>query len=298
MGLFRQLRQAYQQWRNDDGSLLAAAVAYYAALSFFPLLLVLIAGLGLLLQWTDWGQDAESQLLAAIGDYASPAVKESVAGILEQVQQKAAIGGPLGIGMLIFAAAALFSHFEHAFDRIWKLDRRPVAGLLHAVRRIVLFRLRAFLMLVSLLGLTLIVFLAGVALSSLKTHTPDRLLAADWVWSAVESGFAIVINWGLFTLMYRVLPKVAVRWSEAARGGLLAAVAWEVGRLALTALLVGKKYSAYGVVGSFIAVMLWIYFASTVVFLGAEYVQVLRGERKPGSPQPEDRETAENRGAG
>lgn len=181
------------------------------------------------------------------------------------MQRKAAIGGPLGIGLLIFAAAALFAHFEHAFDRIWNIDRRPFEGILHAVRRIALFRLRAFLMLASLLGLILIVFICGVTLSSLKIYTSDSLPVAEWVWWTVEIGFSIVLNWVLFTLLYRFLPKVTVHWSEAARGGMLAAVAWENGRLALTWLLVSKKYSAYGVVGSFIAVMLWIYFASVVL---------------------------------
>jgi membrane protein len=67
----------------------------------------------------------------------------------------------------------------------------------------------------------------------------------------------------------------------------LAAVVWEIGRMILAAFLIGNKYSAYGVVGSFIAVMLWIYYASTVVFLGAEYVQVIcrRCDPKPNGEQ-------------
>lgn len=273
--LFDQLWKAHQKWRADHGSLLAAAVAYYAALSFFPLLLVLISALGIFMQWTAWGHDAENQILSTIGDYASPEVEAGVGRILKQVQRKATLSGPIGVGLLVFAAAALFAHFERAFDRIWNVDRRPADSIVQAMRRIALFRLRAFFMLVALLSLVLVVFLVGVTASSLKTHTLDILPAAEWVWWTVESGASMVLNWGLFTLLYGLLPKVKVRWSEAARGGLLAAAAWEVGRLALTFFLVTKKYNAYGVVGSFIAVMLWIYFASTVVLMGAEYVQVV-----------------------
>jgi uncharacterized BrkB/YihY/UPF0761 family membrane protein len=60
---FPNLPRTWQRFNNDNGSLLAAGVAYYGALSFFPLLLTLISGVGLVLQLTDAGQNAEAQLL-------------------------------------------------------------------------------------------------------------------------------------------------------------------------------------------------------------------------------------------
>lgn len=63
------------------------------------------------------------------------------------------------------------------------------------------------------------------------------------------------------------------------RGGVLAAVLWEVGRQTLTAYFLHLNYpSAYGIIGSFIAVMLWAYYAALVILFGAEYVRVLREE--------------------
>jgi membrane protein len=284
--ILNRLRQVYRQWRNDDGNLLAAAVAYYAALSFFPLLLVLISGLGLFLQWTAWGQDAQAEVLDAIGNYASPAVQANVQQMLNQVQRQATVNGPLGIVLLTVSAAALFAQFDRAFDRIWNLDRRNFKGLPTALLRIAMFRLRAFLMLAALLALILIVFLAGIALSSVKTYAADILPRNDWIWWAIQSGASVILNWGLFTTLYVVLPKVHVRWAAAAQGGLLAAIAWEAGRLVLNSLVVSRKYSAYGIVGSFIAVMVWFYFASAVIFVGAEYIQVIgedAGQRHSGS---------------
>jgi membrane protein len=60
---------------------------------------------------------------------------------------------------------------------------------------------------------------------------------------------------------------------------MLAAVLWELGRQALTAYFLHLNYpSAYGIIGSFIAVMLWAFYASVVLLFGAEYVRVLREE--------------------
>lgn len=285
--LLRRLPKVYQRWQADDGPLMAAAVAYYAALSFFPLLLVLISGLGLVMQYTAWGEDAEQQVLQTISDYASPAVRENVATMLARVQRNAALGGPVGAFVLIFTAAALFAHFEKAFDRIWNVDTPKSKGILTAAKNVLVTRLRAFLGLFGIGTLILAIFVAGVVLSSVRSWTKDYLPYAQWFWWVLEIGVSATLNACVFTLLYRILPKVRVHWSEAFRGGLFAASLWEISRLILAALVVGDKYSAYGVVGSFIAVMLWIYIASSIIFLSAEYIQVIHEDCNPSESEPQ-----------
>jgi membrane protein len=281
--LISQLPKVYRRWQKDDGSFLAAAVAYYTALSFFPLLLVLISGLGLVMQYTAWGQDAEQQVLATIANYASAQVRDNVATMLDQVQEQAVLGGPLGLLALLFTAATLFAHFEHAFDRIWNVEDPATKGFFGAAKNLIFKRFRAFLMLLGIALLVLAIFIIGIVLSSLKLQK-GWLPFSPWVWWLVEVGVSVTLNSFVFALLYRLLPKVPVRWSEALRGGLLAGVAWEVGRLVLATFVVADKYSPYGIVGSFIAIMLWIYFASTIIFLGAEYVQVICRDCQQRSP--------------
>jgi uncharacterized BrkB/YihY/UPF0761 family membrane protein len=61
---------------------------------------------------------------------------------------------------------------------------------------------------------------------------------------------------------------------------LLAAIVWEVGRGLLGAVFIGMRYtSAYGAIGSFIALLLWCYYGISILFYGAEYVQVLEMRR-------------------
>ena len=57
--------------------------------------------------------------------------------------------------------------------------------------------------------------------------------------------------------------------------GILIAVIWQLGSQVVSRFIVGGNYSAYGVVGSFIAMMLWVYYASILLLLGAQMVQVL-----------------------
>jgi membrane protein len=85
------------------------------------------------------------------------------------------------------------------------------------------------------------------------------------------------MNFVAFTAIYKIVPRKRIRWREAMRGGLLTALLWEAGRQALSAYLLQLNYpSAYGIIGSFLAIMLWAYYASMVILFGAEYVRVLR----------------------
>ncbi len=84
-----------------------------------------------------------------------------------------------------------------------------------------------------------------------------------------------------FTLIFKILPKAPVRWRDASAGGMLTAVTWQIGQRLLESFVISNNYSAYGIVGSFLAVMLWMYYASAVVLLGAEFVRVLDVNVRP-----------------
>ena len=272
------LKQAVKHFKQDDGNLLAAAMAYYATLSFFPMLLILIAALGLLLRFSGGTQDAQQELLALLAEQTSPELSRHVASTLAQIRASAAISGPLGLIVLLAAAIGFFRQFETAMDRIWKVDRRRGHGIIAAVRHTLFRRLRAFLMLLGVGFLVFAGFIGGMAASAVGRYAAD-LPGGGLAWSLIYVLGGVALNWALFTIIYKILPKVRVRWSEASRGGLVAAVLWEAARQVLVFVLLGGKYSAYRVVGSLIGLMLWIYIASSVLFLGAEYVRMIYEDR-------------------
>ena len=272
--LVNNVQRIWKRWTDDNGSLLAAGVAYYGALSFFPLILTLISGVGLLLEFTSAGRNAETELLNAVGSQLSPALQVHVAAALDEVRSGAQTTGPIGLITLLFGAMAIFVQFETAFDVIWNVEPPESRGILAAVWRVIFHRRLAFLMLCGLGVLLLVILILGIALSAATAYSTTILPMTDRLWAVVRLCLPMVLDAGVFTLTYRWLPKVHVRWSEAIRGGIFASIIWEIGRFLLTHFLIGTRYSnAYGVVGSFIAVMLWVYYAVTVLFLGAEYIQ-------------------------
>jgi membrane protein len=288
--LVTNIQRIWQRWTDDNGSLLAAGVAYYGALSFFPLLLTLISGVGLLLKFTAAGKNAETELLNAVGLQLSPELQVHIASALDQVRSGAETTGPIGLVTLLFGAMAIFVQFETAFEIIWNVEAQKSLGVVAAIQRIVFHRGLAFLMLCGLGILLLVILISGIVLSAATDYSTTILPGSSRYWSAVRMCLPMILDAAVFTLIYRWLPKVKVHWSEAIRGAIFASIVWEIGRFLLTHFLIGTRYSsAYGVVGSFIAVMLWVYYAVTVLFLGAEYIQCVCRNRdrteKPAEPR-------------
>ncbi|REJ86626.1 MAG: YihY/virulence factor BrkB family protein [Planctomycetota bacterium] len=268
------LRGAVARWLEDDGPLMGAAVAYYLGLSFFPLSLILIAGVGLFLQYTQAGQNAEDYVLRAIGEQLSPSLQEQAAAALDQVQDKSSVGGSLGILGVLIAALAGFVQFERAFNHIWKVPQPEKTGMWRAVKRFLLQRGVAFLLMLGCGVLIAAVSIAGVALSGVRKYTETVLPMPDAVWMLISTAVSLALNVCVFAVIYRFLPRAKVQWSDAFRGAVLAAGLWEIGRQILASFLIGSRYtSAYGVAGSLLAILLWCFYAVTILFLGAEYIQ-------------------------
>jgi len=274
---FEILSDAYTRWSADGGPLLSAGVAYYIALSLFPVLLILIAGLGFFFAGTQVGQQAETHLLEAVSDQLSPTLGVQLGKVFDEVRDKAAIGGPVGLITLLVAGLAMFSQFDHAFDRIWNIEPKSDRGLWHSVWLALRKRLKAFVMLLALGAVVVVVFVAGAVLTTVEQVSSDLLPWSKNISWLAELAASLVLNAAAFTLVYRWIPKVEVDWRHALAGGLFAALAWEVGRQVLANYVIGNRYaSAYGILGTFLAIMLWAYYAVSVLFFCAEFVQVLR----------------------
>jgi membrane protein len=273
------LKRSVQAFFNDDGSALAAATAYYAAFSFFPVLLVLLSGVGFVLQASTLAQDKQQLIIDQIAQSTNQALANQISTILSAVETQAPIGGPLGLFTLLLAAIACFAQIDSAFDRIFHTPTAQHGGLLSMLHRVLFDRAKSFLMLLSLGLLIGASFIVGMVLSTLS-HVIEDFPFAHFGWQVIRGLATLTLNATVFMTLYKVLPRVSVRWTHAAIGGLLTAIIWEIGRVLLGWFVIGSKYSAYGVVGSFIAMMVWVYYASTVLFLGAEVVKVL-GEQRP-----------------
>ncbi len=278
MRLIKRFWRTIQYWNEIDGGLLAAAVSFYASLSIFPLMMILLAGFGYFLRFTGQGQDLQSQVLKYVADQSTPKLADQISTFLGQIESSSFFNGPLGLIFLLMLAMAMFVNFERAFARIWRTKTEPI-GIWKNTKRILLHRFRAFAMLLVVAMLVIVNFLSNMTIDVVAQFVGDFYLSQGW-WRAVQSGSAILINTVLFGIINLTLPSVSVRWTKALQGGLFTAITWEMGRYILAWMVISDKYNAFGVVGVFMGLLLWMFYASSAILLGAVFVRVADNKSK------------------
>jgi membrane protein len=279
--IWRVLKSAWSGWLEHDGGVLSAAIAYCGAFSLFPMCLVLVAALGVAGRYSAFLQNQQHALVAHVDRNISPWLASELEKIISGVQTQAGFGGPVGLAALLLAAIGIFVQLENVFARVWHSPEPAATGWLAAVREALWNRLSAFLTLVVIGAMLVVVFLTDVVMVGLRPYLGTSP-AGQFTWKAAQTAVTIGCDSVLLTAIYVTLPKARVRWWAALGGGLLAAAVWALGRWLLLLLVVGKSYSAYGVLGALMGVMLWYYYASIVVVFGAEFVRALSEEAAKG----------------
>jgi hypothetical protein len=96
-----------------------------------------------------------------------------------------------------------------------------------------------------------------------------------------------LVVWGLFMLIFKYLPDVRIKWKDVWLGALVTAVLFKLGQYGLAVYFYfGSTTSAYGAAGSLVAVLLWAYYSSCILFFGAEFTQVFA--KQQGHPMKPD----------
>ena len=274
------LRAAWVEYERDRARYLAVAMIYYALVSLVPLLLLLLAALGLLLRFSEIAADAQHQMLGAIEASFGPELPATIKRALDTLQRESITAILISLVGLFFTASVLFRHLRMSFRAIWKYEPPLVSGPVRAVvRTTVLEQVLALAMVLGGGGLLLAALaLIGLtqSLGSALGHLPF-LARTGWALTAVSSSILAAIT---FAAMFKVLPPVPVGWRDVWLPAVLCAVAWvAAGELLALYGVFFDDSGAYGALGGVLAAMLWMNVVSQTLFFGAELCKVIAQRR-------------------
>ena len=153
---------------------------------------------------------------------------------------------------------------QSSLNAIWDVEAKPSEGVWGWLRK-------------RLLSAGMIIALAFVLLVSLGISAAISAVmpSGGMIWDIVN----FVVSLGVFTLLFAIifkyLPDVSVQWRDVWVGAAVTAVLFAVGKT-LIGIYLGKSSvaSSYGAAGSLLILLLWVYYSSLLVFLGAEFTQV------------------------
>ena len=266
---FALLRQSVLAWVDDDAASKGAALAYYTLFSLAPLLLIVISVAGLV-----FGADAArgeifGQLQGLLGAPGAAAVQQ----LLESVQQPAKgwWGTALGLALMLLGATTVFAELQNTLDRIWRAPARPAGGVWQLLRA----RVLSFGLILGLGFLLMVSLLLSAAVSAAQRWWSPALGHWDgWV-TLLNLGSTFALVTLMFAMIYKVMPRVRIEWSDVWVGALVTACLFTLGRLGLGLYLgLGSVGSAFGAAGSLVVVLVWVYYSAQIFLLGAEFTWV------------------------
>ena len=256
-------KEAATNWSSHRDARQGAALAYYSVFSLGPIIVIAIAIAGLVFGHEAVTSQVLSSLKEMLGDTGARAIETMLAGASRPAE--GVLATALGTGTLLFAAIGVAVQLKDALNVVWEVEETEGSGLWHFARNYVL----SFAAVLALGFLLLVSLLVTAALAAagkfVAPYMPEGVLH---VVSTLVS-FAVVT--ALFAMMFKWLPDISVDWRDVWFGAFLTALFFEVGKSAI-GLYIGKQglESTYGAAASIVVVLIWVYYTSQIILMGAE----------------------------
>ena len=266
---FKLLKTTASDWSDDKAARLAAALSFYTLLSLAPLLVLVVSIAGLV-----FGADAArgqitGQLQAVMGKEGGEAVR----GILANAHSVSSgvIGTIVGVVILLVGAAGVFGELQSALNDIWEVEPKPGRGWKGMLRD----RFFSLSMVFGVAFLLLVSLVFSAAVSALGGFFTGSLPGGEVLWHVIELGVSFVVTTVLFALIFKVVPDVKITWKDVWIGALATALLFTLGKF-LIGLYLGHSTvaSPFGAAGSVVALVIWVYYSTQILFFGAEFTQV------------------------
>jgi membrane protein len=262
------VKQTATEWMEDKVPQLGAALAFYTALSIAPLLVISLS-----IAATVFGEEAARgqilvQMRSLVGDQGASAIQDMIANASKPGE--GIVATAISIVILFAGASGVFGELQQSLNTIWKVQPKPGRGIMGMIRD----RFLSFTMVLGIAFLLLVSLILDAALSTLAgmVHVND---AIPWIGEAIHLLISFAVITVLFAVMFKYLPDVKIHWRDVWLGAIVTAILFTIGKFGI-GLYLGHSTmaSSYGVAGSFVVLLVWVYYSAQLLYFGAEFTQV------------------------
>lgn len=237
--------------KNDRVTLVAAGMAYYGFLAFFPAVIAAIGVLGLLQVPESTVAEIQSSIQSSLPEEASDIVVSAIENANEQDESSSLLAAVIGIAVALWSASSAFVALQKGLDVAYDVTDE---------RKFVKTRLVAFALIVAT-GL-----LGGVPSPFFTFGDSTLFIVLGWVLTVL----AVMV---LFSVFYYLGPnRDSPRWTWVSAGGVLGTLLW-LGTSAAFGIYVenfGSYGETYGTMAGVVVLILWLFLTSVSVLIGGE----------------------------
>ncbi len=263
------LKDTFSGFSEHKVTKLSGSLAYSTVFSIAPLLIVIIYLCGFFFEHAAVEGKIYSVLQGFIGSDAAASMQEIIKNA--SLNNKGSVAAVVGVVTLLIGATAMFSEIQDSINIIWGLKAKPKRGLL----KMLVNRLLSFSVIISL-GFLLLVSLVITGIiealnERLQKIFPDISLVFFYL---INLALNVGISTLIFAVIFRVLPDARIKWKDVFTGALITAILFLAGKFGISYYISQTKVgSTYGAAGSLVILLIWVYYSSLILYVGAEFTR-------------------------
>ena len=261
-------RDTFNEFIQDRVLRLAAATAYYAVFSIGPLLVLVVAVAGLAFGPQRVRTEVTKEVQSYVGEKSARVIDSMMSAQHESGNILATI---IGGGALLIGAAGIFGQMQDSLNAIWGVTTKPGASIWAFLRD----RFFSMAMILGIGFLLLISMVLTAMVDSFAGYLGNMMSVPKWVLPTVNDLISLFVVSLLFGLIFKVLPDVRLRWRHVWLGAVLTALLFTLGKFGLGIYLSHEiNSSSYGAGSAFVVILLYVYYSSVILYLGAAFTKV------------------------
>lgn len=264
------LKETFNEFIDDNGMKLGAALSYYTIFSLPPLLIIIISLSGLFFGAEAVRGEIFGQINGLVGSDAALQIQDIIKNV--KLSHSSKFATILGVGFLLIGASGVFVEIQDSINYIWGLKAKPKRGIV----KFLVNRLMSFSMIGSV-GFLLLVGLIVNSLMDVLSRQLAEFFPKDTVYLFYFLNILIVfiIITLLFTVIFKTLPDGKVALRDCVIGASFTTILFMIGKFGIGAYLSRSVIDSwYGATGSVILILVWVYYSAIILYFGAEFTKV------------------------
>jgi membrane protein len=270
LSLVELVKKTASQFIDDNGLKLSAAMSYYTIFALAPVLIIVMSLAGFFFDSETVHGKIFGKMALLVGDVATHEVEEIIQNI--QHTKHSVAGAIIGVIALIIGATGVFTEIQDSINYVWCIKVKPEKGWL----KLIMNRLLSFSLIVSLGFILLVSLLLNALLDILSDRLKQLFSAASvYIYYGLDVVGIFVVIATMFAIIFKVLPDAKIKWKDAFIGAFFTACLFALGKFLIEFYLSSSGIGLmYGTAASVILILLWVYYSSIILFLGAEFTHV------------------------
>ena len=259
-------KAVFNHFLNSNTFQKGAALAYYAVFSIFPIIIIVISILGMVFGKQAVSGEMFTQLKDTLGDTAALQIQDIIKH--QHINHNSVLTSILGVATLMLSASGIFSQIHNAFNNIWNIKAKPKNSILRYFTK----HMSSFLLLMILF---FILIVSTFANTYLMKYMP--FLSKEYkLYTFYEHASSFLVISLLFAIMFKYLGDAKVKLKPALISGVFTGLLFILGKIGI-AMLVSRSHlsTTFGSASVLALIMLWVYYTSQIIFLGASFLKVL-----------------------